>query len=66
MGYLDDPHVLPCVGNDPFHDMNNGELSVALEGKHFLLYISYLFGLCQTHCIRLRQLLILHFNVRKL
>jgi proteasome assembly chaperone 2 len=33
VGYLDDPHILPCVGNDPFEDLNKGELSVALEGK---------------------------------
>lgn len=30
-GYLDDPHVLPCVGNDPFGSNDKGELAVALE-----------------------------------
>eukprot|EP00249_Psilotum_nudum_P010832 c22798_g1_i1 orf=199-1044(+) len=31
VGFLDDPHVLPCVGNDPFGPEANGELTVALE-----------------------------------
>ncbi|XP_024368227.1 uncharacterized protein [Physcomitrium patens] len=30
-GYLDEPHVLPCVGNDPFGPSANGDLAVALE-----------------------------------
>lgn len=30
-GYLDDPYVLPCVGNDPFGPEADGTLAVALE-----------------------------------
>jgi hypothetical protein len=30
-GYLDEPHVLPCVGNDPFGPSADGDLAVALE-----------------------------------
>ncbi|XP_024531095.1 proteasome assembly chaperone 2 isoform X1 [Selaginella moellendorffii] len=31
VGFLDDPHVLPCVGNDPFGPEPRGELAVAME-----------------------------------
>lgn len=31
-GYLEEPHVLPCVGNDPFGPSADGDLAVALEG----------------------------------
>eukprot|EP00250_Pteridium_aquilinum_P015976 c22869_g1_i1 orf=102-953(+) len=31
VGYLDDPCVLPCIGNDPFGSIDRGELAVALE-----------------------------------
>lgn len=31
IGFLDDPNVLPCVGNDPFATIDSGELTVALE-----------------------------------
>jgi len=30
-GYLEEPHVLPCVGNDPFGPSADGDLAVALE-----------------------------------
>ncbi|KAG0628074.1 hypothetical protein M758_2G248200 [Ceratodon purpureus] len=30
-GYLQEPHVLPCVGNDPFGPSADGDLAVALE-----------------------------------
>ncbi|CAM6120976.1 unnamed protein product [Calypogeia fissa] len=30
-GYLDDPYVLPCVGNDPFGPEADGTLAVSLE-----------------------------------
>lgn len=31
IGYLDDPCILPCIGNDPFDSIDKGELAVALE-----------------------------------
>lgn len=31
VGYLDDPCVLPCIGNDPFESVSKGELALALE-----------------------------------
>ncbi|KAI5079537.1 hypothetical protein GOP47_0005016 [Adiantum capillus-veneris] len=31
VGYLDDPCILPCIGNDPYHAVDKGELAVALE-----------------------------------
>lgn len=46
-GYLDEPHVLPCVGNDPFGPSANGDLAVALEGmfvkrkKYIILEYEY-------------------------
>lgn len=32
IGYLDDPYVLPCVGNDAYGLIPNGELALPLEG----------------------------------
>jgi hypothetical protein len=32
-GFLEEPHVLPCVGNDPFGPSAEGKLTVALEGE---------------------------------
>ncbi|CAO2815120.1 unnamed protein product [Amaranthus hypochondriacus] len=31
IGYLDDPYILPCVGNDPFGPLPQGELALPLE-----------------------------------
>jgi hypothetical protein len=30
---LEEPHVLSCVGNDPFGPSAEGKLTVALEGE---------------------------------
>lgn len=32
IGYLDDPFVLPCVGNDAYGPIPCGELALPLEG----------------------------------
>ena len=32
IGYLDDPNVLPCVGNDAYIPNPQGELALPLEG----------------------------------
>ena len=32
IGYLDDPYVLPCVGNDAYGPVPQGELALPLEG----------------------------------
>jgi hypothetical protein len=37
-GYLEEPHVLPCVGNDPFGPSADGDLAVALEGMPVKCY----------------------------
>ena len=39
IGYLDTPYVLPCVGNDAYGPVPNGELALPLEG---LSYFSFL------------------------
>jgi proteasome assembly chaperone 2 len=39
IGYLDDPHVLPCVGNDAFGQLPQGELALPLEGTFAPLFI---------------------------
>lgn len=39
IGYLDDPHVLPCVGNDAYGPLPQGELALPLEGIFALLLI---------------------------
>lgn len=55
-GYLEEPHVLPCVGNDPFGPSADGDLAVALEGMSEMLrticfrilrfVLTYLVGTC--------------------
>lgn len=32
IGYLDDPNVLPCVGNDAYTPTPQGDLALPLEG----------------------------------
>lgn len=32
IGYLDDPNVLPCVGNDAYTPSPPGKLALPLEG----------------------------------
>lgn len=34
VGYLDTPFVLPCVGNDAYGPVPNGELALPLEGSN--------------------------------
>lgn len=48
VGYLDDPNVLPCVGNDAYWPSPQGQLALPLEGTslftHFLnsfLYVGW-------------------------
>lgn len=36
VGYLDTPFVLPCVGNDAYGPVPNGELALPLEGSNSL------------------------------
>ena len=35
IGYLDDPFVIPCVGNDAYGPIPCGELALPLEGALF-------------------------------
>lgn len=35
IGYLDDPFVLPCVGNDAYGPIPCGDLALPLEGALF-------------------------------
>lgn len=32
VGYLDDPNLLPCVGNDAYGPLPCGEIALPLEG----------------------------------
>jgi hypothetical protein len=32
VGYLDDPYVLPCVGNDAYGPFPQGDLALPIEG----------------------------------
>lgn len=41
IGCLDDPNVLPCVGNDAYTPSPVGKLALPLEGFFFLLIIFY-------------------------
>lgn len=36
IGFLDDPNVLPCVGNDAYWPSPQGQLALPLEGTLFL------------------------------
>lgn len=36
VGYLDTPFVVPCVGNDAYGPVPNGELALPLEGSNSL------------------------------
>lgn len=49
IGYLDTPYVLPCVGNDAYGPVPNGELALPLEGLHSLTSLSY-FALKRKIC----------------
>ena len=46
IGYLDDPNVVPCVGNDAYWPSPPGELALPLEGisLNYLLFPSFQFG----------------------
>lgn len=37
VGYLDDPYVLPCVGNDAYGSIPQGDLALPLEGNSSLI-----------------------------
>lgn len=36
VGYLDDPYVLPCVGNDAYGPFPQGDLALPLEGAYMV------------------------------
>lgn len=39
IGFLDDPNVLPCVGNDAYGLVPQGELALPLEGAFALFLV---------------------------
>lgn len=41
IGYLDDPCVLPCIGNNAYEPLPIGELALPLEGVCCLMVIFY-------------------------
>lgn len=41
IGYLDDPYVLPCIGNNAYEPLPHGELALPLEGLSFMTVIYY-------------------------
>eukprot|EP01018_Ginkgo_biloba_P002858 Gb_26126 [translate_table: standard] len=43
VGYLDDPYVLPCVGNDAYGPEAQGDLAVALEASACLSRVGLAF-----------------------
>ena len=47
VGFLDDPNVLPCVGNDAYGPVPQGELALPLEGLSLSLYLAF-FDFCFT------------------
>lgn len=40
IGYLDDPYVLPCIGNDAYGPVPQGELALPLEGAVAVMLIT--------------------------
>lgn len=38
VGYLDDPYVLPCVGNDAYGPVPQGDLALPLEGVFWVWF----------------------------
>ena len=45
IGYIDDPFVLPCVGNDAYGPIPCGELALPLEGLSLFTFSSNFFVL---------------------
>lgn len=41
VGYLDESSVLPCVGNDAFAPVPQGDLSLSLEGSSSSMMLSF-------------------------
>lgn len=41
IGYLDDPNVLPCVGNDAYSPAPPGKLALPVEGFIFLIFSNF-------------------------
>lgn len=40
VGYLDDPYVLPCVGNDAYGPVPQGDLALPLEGAFPFCFVT--------------------------
>lgn len=59
VGYLDDPHVLPCVGNDAYGPVPQGDLALPLEG-FALLFICSVTAM-NFHFFKLKILKMCHF-----
>jgi len=62
VGYLDDPNVLPCVGNDAYGPFPQGDLALPLEGPP--LFCFHLYLLSQVYLLLLisfSMLLLINF-----
>lgn len=46
IGYLDDPYVLPCVGNDAYGPIPRGEVALPLEGELLNPSLGFLLRFC--------------------
>ena len=46
IGYLDDPYVLPCVGNDAYGPIPRGEVALPLEGERLNPSLAFLLRFC--------------------
>lgn len=66
-GYLDDPYVLPCVGNDAYGPIPQGNLALPLEGPlsislshHLYVYLKpLLYGCLSFHLYQTLSLSVL-------
>lgn len=47
VGYLDDPNVLPCVGNDAYGPFPQGDLALPLEGPPLFFFFLILLVISQ-------------------
>lgn len=51
IGYLDDPYILPCVGNDAYGPTPCGELALPLEGCEMPFFWIFFFIVSLIFCV---------------
>lgn len=60
IGYLDDPNVLPCVGNDAYSPAPPGKLTLPVEGFIFLIFPNFSIQL-DSSCLSIYSFFASHF-----